>query len=361
MARDDFPSLLTGCLCRAGLCWVCGLLLSFATANAQIVFSASDLPSQPGAYYRAYANVAEVDVSGRIGLPGGPRRWDFSQPKGATETVQRMDVVLPSDGGNAASFATAAYAERITRESDGSRSWSYYRIVPALGRSYFGFFDPVANSAKPLIVFDAPTTDLPARIEFGQSWNRSVDWEDLLDAGFFQIRVAVHFTSRAEVDAYGTIVLPSIGEVPALRVNEVNTYEFQDLSLGLPLPPQIFRNYFFLVRGIGKAVHIVSNGQATVPSENFSPAKTVLRVFEASDVKDRQALRSVTGLRIRVEKSQVLLDWLSDSAASRYRIETVADVAATPWRVLAEPSTNSWSEAIIMSDSQKYFRVFAKP
>ena len=188
-----------------------------------------------------------------------------------------------------------------------------------------------------------------------------MDWEDLLDAGFFQIRVAVHFTSRAEVDAYGTIVLPSIGEVPALRVNEVNTYEFQDLSLGLPLPPQIFRNYFFLVRGIGKAVHIVSNGQATVPSENFSPAKTVLRVFEASDVKDRQALRSVTGLRIRVEKSQVLLDWLSDSAASRYRIETVADVAATPWRVLAEPSTNSWSEAIIMSDSQKYFRVFAKP
>ena len=348
-----------GKLIRTGLSSLLVVVGSFTTGTAQVVFSASDLPSETGAYYRAYGNVAEVDVSNRIGPAGGPYAWDFSEPKAPTETLLRMDVVSPSDGGQGASFSGAAYAERTTRESDGSQSWSYHRIVPALGRSYFGFFDPVANPSKPVIVFDSPTIDLPARIEFGQSWTRTVEWEDLFDVGFTEIRVAVRFSSTAEVDAYGTLALPDIGKVPALRVNEVNSYEFEDRTLGLPLPSQHFRNYYWLVRGIGKAVHIVSDAQTSVPPPDISRAKTLLRVFEASEVEATP--RAVTGLRVRFDNGRAVLGWEPDLNAAGYRVESVTHLGADGWQLIAEPTTTSWTQDAATTEPHQFFRVFTRP
>jgi hypothetical protein len=330
-------------------------------ACAQIVFTAADLPSHAGDYYRAYVNTAGIDVSALVGQPGGPRRWDFSGTAGPNDALRRMEVVPPSDGGQGSSFPDAAYAERLTTEATGVQSWSYYRIVTNEGRRYYGFFDAVANPAQPVTVFNAPTTDLPDRIGYGTNWNRTVDWLDLIDAGFFQLQVAVHFTSQAQADAYGTVVLPGIGEVPALRVNEVNTYEVTDLSLGIPLSTEYFRNYYWLVRGVGKAVHIISNGATTVPPANFTTAKTVLRVFAASNVTDGPSLRPVAALRIRAQPQMAILDWLSETNRSGYRVESLDFLGGTNWQVLAEPSGNSWSNALLPAATQRFYRVFSKP
>ena len=344
-----------------------GLVLCLVTAlapivaTAQVVFSAGDLPQQPGAHYRAYQNVADADVSSRIGPTGGPHRWDFSEPRAPSETVVRMDVVLPTDGGQDASFAGAAYAERTTRESDGSQSWSYFRIIPVLGRSYLGFFDPAANPTKPITVFDSPTIDLPARVEFGQSWTRTVEWEDLLDAGFSVLRVVIRFSSSAEVDAFGTLALDGIGDVPALRVNEVNRYEVTDLTLGLPLPAQHFRNYYWLVRGIGKAVHIISDGLPSAPPPNFNHAKTLLRVFEASELTPPPTLPPVAGLRLRIEHHRPILDWQPAPNATGYRVETTGDLGAETWRLLGEPLTSTWTGEVATTEPRQFFRVLMKP
>ena len=77
-------------------------------ARAQIVFTAADLPSQTGSYYRAYVNTAGIDLSALVGQPGGPRRWDFSGPAGAGDGIRRMDEVPPSDGGQGSSFPAAS-------------------------------------------------------------------------------------------------------------------------------------------------------------------------------------------------------------------------------------------------------------
>ena len=85
----------------------------------------------------------------------------------------------------------------------------------------------------------------------------------------------------AVVDAYGTLVLPGIGEVPALRVNEEHTYDTQDTTLGLPLGKQYFRNYYWLVKGVGLAVNIISKADtASVPPDAFKTAATVSRVLK---------------------------------------------------------------------------------
>ncbi|MBX3745857.1 MAG: hypothetical protein KF833_11170 [Verrucomicrobiae bacterium] len=345
-----------------GLAGLAFLVAASIPVPAQPVFRASDLPSQVGAYFRAYQNLSEeVDVSDRVGAPGGPHRWDFSEPKGTGETVVRTDIVPSNDGGQGARFPVAEYAQRETRESGGSRSWSYYRIVPGLGRSYFGFQAPDINPAQPVVVFDAPTVDIPAQVDYGQSWSRTVRWDDLIDAGVFVVRVKVTFTSESEVDAHGTVVLPEIGEVPALRVHELNTYTLQELDFGLPLPPQRFRNYYWLVPGIGRAVEIIAGGQEQVPPPGIGLARTLRRVFEASELSPPDVPKSVSGLRIRVENDQALIQWDPEPGASGYSVESAPQASDAEWHVLGSPTVPSWTAPLPPEHSEGYFRVLVRP
>lgn len=326
--------------------------------HAQTAFTSADLPSLTGAQYRAYVTTSEMDVSTRFGVKGGPQRWDFSQPKAADDDIYRVEIVSPADGGKGASFSAAAYAERTTRESGGKQSWSYYRILPARGRAYYGFYDPVANSAKPETVFSALTIDLPDNLQFGQSWSRSVDFKDVVDLGFAQSQLAIHFTSKAEVDGYGTLVLPGIGEVPALRVNEINTYESQELTFGLPLPPQNFRNYYWLVKGVGKAVHIISKGDTAIPPENFKTAATVLRVFEASGIKSLPKLQFVGNLSIGLKGKEAFLSWQREATTTNYRVEFVRDMTSIQWQLLAETKDNFFFDPSLVNENRRFYRVW---
>jgi hypothetical protein len=325
------------------------------SASGQIVFTAADLPHRHGEHHRAFHTTNAIDVSALFGLPGGPQRWDFSNASFPGETVRRMDVVPANDGGHAGHFPGAAYAERLTNETTGARSWSYYRVETNQGRAYFGFYDVFANAACPLKVFDAPTTDLPDGLYYGRSWSRTVDFLDCYDYGIIVLEIAVHFISQAQVDAHGTIVLPGLGEVPALRVNELNTYELTDLTLGIPIPTTYFRNYYWLVRGVGKAVHVIS-APSTVgpPPPAFSIARTVTRVFEASP-------RPVENPRIRQQGDQAVLDWLQHTNGSGYRVESRRDVAVGGWEARGQPTNNVWTESLTNGEPRMFFRVFLKP
>ena len=328
-------------------------LLSIKT-TAQITFPITDLPQQAGYRYRAYVG-ATVSVSGLLGQPGGPQQWNFSQPQTGGEVVERMDIVSATDGGNSAFVPQATYADRLTNESNGEKSWTYYTVNTNQGRLCYGFVDTNSNPDFPVKTFYSPTVDLPASVYFGQTWSRSVTFNDF--AVF--IDFVVHFTADASVDAYGTILLPGIGSVPALRVNEVHTYRYQDITLGILNYTNYFRDYYWLVPSIGKAVDIISQSSQTGPPvTNFATAGSFLRVFESSTAGPHP----VAGLRIQPLSSlTIILDWQSDTNATGYRVEVAGTLATNGWQTLAEPTSNSWVEAFMPAVSQRFFKVSTKP
>jgi hypothetical protein len=328
--------------------------LSSLAAHGQVTFSNATLPHEVGDYNRAYL-ATNVDVSGVLGNTGGPQHWDFSQPQAAGEVIQGTDIVPPTDGGNQGLFPKATYAERTRNESTGALNWSYYQIVGGQGREYYGFVDTNSNPDAPVKAFSAPTVDLPGPVQFGLTWTRSVDFTDFAVI----IDFAVHFTAQAKVDAYGTVSLPGMGDWPALRVNEMHEYDYIDTSFGIANYTNYFRDYYWLVPGVGKAVEIISPGSNNgAPPANFTSAATLTRVFETGAVQP--AAQPVSALRIHVQDGQVILDWSAAANATGYRVEFTSPLTGGTWALSAEPFVNTWTEPV-GTNAQRFYRVFAEP
>jgi hypothetical protein len=189
-----------------------------------------------------------------------------------------------------------------------------------------------------------------------------VDFSDCINVFGFLFELNVHFTSQASVDAWGTVVLPSLGELPALRLNEMNTYDVRDAETGTSYGVTTFRNYYWLVRGIGKAVHIISPGYtgSSAPSD-FPSAKTYLRTFESNTARSYLTPLPAAELRIRHQGSWAVLDWRQETNATCYRVETLGSLPSTSWQLVTEVPVNTWSNLLPTAETQRYYRVFSKP
>ena len=302
---------------KALLCAI--VVLFLAPVHAQVSLLSGDLPSRLGEWRRAYLDTSGIALGDLLGRAGGPQRWDFSYPRRQAEGLQRVEIVPASDGSCSEKSQGATFAERTTRESDGCASWEYFSLRDGVGRVYHGLCDPCSNPAMRGITFNEPTVELP-ECTYGSAWERTVQWDDVVDSGFGAVEVSVSFVARARVDAYGTLVLPNLGEVQALRVNETNVYTTLLKDFGLPLGDQYFHNVYWLVPGIGRAVHVVSQASGSEPPSLSDPPARVVRIFEASaqNPPPKASIEPVTNLVVQAVGGKVLLSWDSVAADVRY-------------------------------------------
>jgi hypothetical protein len=325
-----------------------------AVAGAQVSFYCADLPQQVGDYSRAYYST-NVNVAQLLGQSGGPQRWDFSQPQQLNETVRRTDIVSPDEPVPGV-FPRASYAERDTDEPASPIAWRYYSMTNQ-GRLYYGFNNPISDPASPVVVFDQPTLDLPCPVQFGQSWTRPVTWSDTV----LSFPVVYDFTAYAQVDAYGTVVLPGLGEIAALRVKELHDYQASYYFFGtwVPFVSQTNISYYWLTPQVGVAAQAILFGPDAFNPTPLPHTNLFLRVFESSAITNPPAATPVAGLRIRADAGQVAVDWTPETNSSHYRVEGIPLLDSTNWQVLGLPPTNFWNETLI--STQRFYRVFAVP
>jgi hypothetical protein len=331
-----------------------GLILGVA-AQGQITFRTTDFPSRIGVdTWRLREDASGKSITQLLGSAGGPHKWDFSYPSTEGETVRATAIVAPDDGNRATHFPSATYAERETIEKSGCQTWNYLRLTDGMGRIQSGFFS-ACKDPGPYVIFESPSIEVPDNLKFGDTFQQTADWRDDIGGDFFIFRVAVHYVSTAKVDAYGTIVLPGIGEVPALRVNELNSYETTELENDIPLDKQYFRNYYWLVPGIGRAVQLSSPAGTSAPPANFSVSQSIFRVFESGRYPQRQFVKN---LGIARQGNQILLSWEKENEATQYEVEYSTRLAPVePWILLASPPGNSFLDAIGLNSS-RFYRVF---
>jgi len=292
---------------------LCSAVFCGPAADAQPIFSASQLPSIIGSFSRAYINT-NTDPSTLIGPTGGPQQWIFSQPPDPVDTVRRLDIVSPTNGGNQSSFPNASFCELYTDEVAGTQEQEYYQIAPKLGRFFYGYDDSLG-----LIVFPQPAIDIPSLIGYGSNWSYAVTQ----NVGYLSFVDTV----SAQVDAYGTLVLPMGTFTNVLRVNQLTSQqEFVD---SLPAGPATYvREYMFLIADVGVAAHIISLSSSSPPPANFTSVFEFRRVFESSTLANPPA-KSVSGLTLQLQKGLAVLNWASTTNVSTFQVQAVTNLTMT--------------------------------
>jgi hypothetical protein len=340
---------------RPGLQVYCGALLStllYGECRAQIVFLASDLQTKVGQHRQASVTT-NLDISAWVGTSGGPQTWDFSLPPETGEVVQRWEIVPPNDAQNTsglsadyfAPYTNATYSERLS-ESDltNSLTWSFYGPTNGQGVLDYGSFSQSVygtNVLQDFVVYQPPVLLLPEQLHFGQRWSTVTDETNS------SVGLVIHIVTTNYADAYGTITLPQLGSMPALRLTEY--YNATNMLGGVPFSSSSVTYYLWLVRGIGQAVNVAI--YSTMP-----PATTnaLVRVFEA-------APRSAVNLHIDVHNGLLTLNWNATTDASGYEVQSIPSLADTDWQSLATLATNSWSTPFSTTSPEQFFRVLLLP
>jgi len=345
-----------------------------------------DMFYKVGEFYRAYANDFDpLNASSRYAVPPGLIQppgggetvvWDFST--GPTDVVHRFDYVDPSGLWEALEFPEAEVAEYKTVEGTDVEAWLFFERVPEEGRKVYGFYDEVFAPYTPAGVFEPPIVDFPENIRYGQSfWSTdttvysTIAYSDSEVAAIFPVKLDFH--SKFTADAWGTALLPGLGLVPVLRINEEQSV---DIAIDVAIDPaeegeyQYFetdymRNYYWLSPGRGIVAQLNSTQGSSLPDLEFSTASAFLRMFETNKEAEPvdTEVKSVENLEVIVSNGMVLIRWNEAINATRYRVEySTGGLSENDWQPLSgETIANQVLDPAGLGTGTRFYRVISIP
>ena len=364
------------------------LVSSLSIVRGQIVINASDHFTQPGQYYKAYEY---VNTSGGgyslppayLGHTGSDNFWDFTV--GPSPITARYDYINLSNSVYKVTFPNAKFAERRTEEGNlANDQWKFMEMVDGIGQRLYGstasdLFEVLGTSSD-VIKFETPIIEFPEKIRYLDTWRADTSFP--LELGFGEdpndpdaggagtVGFQVRYTSSMTVDAYGTLQLPgSLGFGPALRVNEVVQWNL--LLDGTSFGTFFDRNYYWLQKGRGIVAQVSSSsgdlfGSSVPPSENFTLAAAVKRMFETNhgpSIDVEIPVTGITGLNVVIGVGQNLVKWTPLNTPTTYQIQTTANLGdPASWQTVGTTTNQFFLETTSTgSPRAKFYRIKTVP
>lgn len=341
------------------------------------VIRSGDMFNESGLYYRAYANhfssllnTGSYPVANLMKSPGPDQFWDFAQ--GPTERVLRFDYMDSAGVAEAADFPMAKIAERKTVEGVGEVEWLFFEQVPGVGRRVYGFYSTLFSPNMPSIPFSVPAVDFPDTISYQDTWQTSFSTVSLfpsLDPELVEdFLLQTTWNSTFTADAWGVLVLPNLGILDVLRINEEQMVSIAaDFGEGWqPVQTDAIRTYYWLSPGKGIVAQITSiPGEAGVmPSLNFSSASAFVRMFETNKQggSGNNDPQPVSNLRVTVSNGRVLIQWNKAANATSYRVEySSAGMEPEQWQVLGDTANDFLFDSEGFGQAARFYRVVSMP
>jgi hypothetical protein len=349
------------------------LLAGVSGVQGQITITSLDMFNAPGQYYRSYAADGETDVTGKIGPKGGPQTWNFAT--GPEDEILRFDYLTPEEAGApAALFPDAKLVERKRVESTEKDAFLFLDQQMGTGRMNYGYYDESTTGPvgldDPAGVFVPPLLDFPESITLGSTWSAATTWFNAM----LGAPMRINYQATAEVDAYGFVILPDLGFLECIRVNELaeTTYEIkfpggEDPDAGTsgdftPVATYYVRNFYWLAKDKGIVVQMTSKQSSTPPPDEFPTAAQFIRMFETNHPEGSRDPQPVTDLSVTRGKGQVLLSWTKPLNANSFRVEFSAVLGAQAnWQELTTTSSNFALDTLDGNEAARYYRVISLP
>jgi hypothetical protein len=185
--------------------------------------------------------------------------------------------------------------------------------------------------------------------------------------------VKLDFHSKFTADAWGTALLPGLGLVPVLRVNEE---QYVDISIDVAIDPaeegtytyfetDYLRNYYWLSPGRGIVAQLNSTQGSVLPDPEFSTASVFVRMFETNKILDPidTGVQAVENVEVIVSNGLVLIRWDEASNASGYRVEySIGGLGADDWVPLSSETTaTQMLDPAGLGTGARFYRVVSLP
>jgi hypothetical protein len=349
------------------------LLAGVSGARGQITITSLDMFNAPGQYYRSYAADGDTDVTGMVGPQGGPQTWNFAT--GPEDAVLRFDYLTPGEAGApAALFPDATLVERKRVEATGKEAFMFLDQQMGTGRMNYGYYDEATTGPTglddPAGVFAPPLLDFPESITYGSTWSAATTWFNAM----LGAPLRINYQATAEADAYGFVILPDLGFVECLRVNELveTTYEIKfpgdedpDTGTGgdyTPVATYYVRNMYWLAKDKGIVAQMTSKQASTPPPDEFPTAAQFIRMFETNHPEGSRDPQPVTDLSVTRGKGQLLLSWTKPLNARSFRVEFTSALGPNAeWRELATTSSNFALDTLEGREPARYYRIVSLP
>ncbi len=336
------------------------VLLPACLVQGQVTITSADFFNSIGQYYKVYAGNQPVDVSGKLGTAASTAQtWDFATT-GPSNIVYSFNYVAPSDSGKDADFPLATVAEQQKNEGTGVKmAWLFLKFNTS-GRINYGFYNPSSDPSEGQ--FNPPIVDFPASIKYQDTWTVDTTFPSTMSFGDISADFTIHYSATANVDAFGTIKLPGLGEVECLRINELDQYETQ-MDLGeeggmTTVETDWVRSYYFVSPGKGIVATITSNqSSAAAPAVDFTTAAQFVRMFEFG--RGTSTLPApVKDLEITLSGPSVFLTWSPSANTVSYRVEASSNPGdINSWQSLGTTTKDYFLDANTSSAAARFYRV----
>ncbi len=195
-------------------------MLLTTAVSAQITISAREIPHTPGLIFQYYTQSGD-SIPVNVGVPGGPQVWDYTTGDTTTITTDELlDPAVSPPQYERANIVVETDQLNLAGINEPGRMYCYMNrtrlILAALETTYNGqtvdfFLTPYMNQYM-----------LP--LQMGVTWSNTLDMDEVFTFPEGDIRIELNATMNSEVDAYGTVQVPT-GDYECLRIKNHVVYD----------------------------------------------------------------------------------------------------------------------------------------
>jgi hypothetical protein len=218
----------------------------------------------------------------------------------------------------------------------------------------------------PSIPFSQPVVDFPDTIAYLNSWQTSfttISSFPSLDPELTEdFLLQTTWNSTFTADAWGIVLLPNLGLVDALRLNEEQVVDIAaDLGDGWQhIETDYIRSYYWLSPGRGIVAQLTSLQASAPPPLNFDTAAAFVRMFETNKEGSSGGTdpQPVANLRVTVSNGLVLIQWSKAANATSYKVEySPGSMGPGSWQTLGNTSDDFLFDNGGFGQASRFYRV----
>ena len=226
------------------------------------------------------ANNPATIPDGTLGVAGEENVWDFTEFSAGEEFQHEFASLSDLEPEQTQHFPNATFAEALTDRAGNLELVVFYDRDEERQQFHGGWFGTrlPEGQVNRCVINNPPLVERRYPYTVGDSWEAQTTFEATVESLLGQVTAVSTQSSSFEIDAWGTVILPELGEIQCLRIHHSQTTIIEIGGI-FPLTDTVrSRSYYWASKEYGEVARIIGPqnsellGDPEAPPLNFGKA-----------------------------------------------------------------------------------------